>query len=222
MIEARGPITPASYPPVMDRRLVCAHGVGGGAGDFVDWPAALPGWSIVVPDLQSASADLAMATMDEYANVLEGALGPAPTFICGWSMGGLVALMVAGRRSLSGLVLIEPSLPAEVAGTRDSPFTPGILDTERIYGVREDGIPARPDSAYAARQRSRGIFVGMPSCPTLVIGGRDFGSSRAEPVAEYLQARLLLFPELSHVGLLHDEEVLRGAASWLEDVAADG
>ncbi len=39
-------------------------------------------------------------------------------FLCGWSMGGLVAMMIAARHRPAGLVLIEPSLPAEVAGVR--------------------------------------------------------------------------------------------------------
>lgn len=140
-----------------------------------------------------------------------------PAVICGWSMGGLVAMMVAGRLPIAGLILVEPSLPAEVQGVRDGvvPLR-GTFDPDAIYGPRADGIAARPDSLYALNERRRGVFVGHVGCPTPVIGGRDFGATRSEPVANHLGAELEQFSSLGHVDLLHDANVLGCVSRWLD------
>jgi pimeloyl-ACP methyl ester carboxylesterase len=200
--------------------LVCVHGVGGWPGDFVDWHLAIPQWSVVTPDLQAETDDLAGTTMDDYTAAVERVLpGSPPVVICGWSMGGLVAMMVAGRVPIAGLVLIEPSLPAEVQGVRDGEVpVRGTFDPDAIYGPRTDGIPARSDSQYAFGERRRGVFVGQVGCPTLVIGGRDFGATRSEPIASHLDADLEQFSSVGHVELLHDAEVLGRVSGWLDRV----
>jgi pimeloyl-ACP methyl ester carboxylesterase len=200
--------------------LICVHGVGGGPGDFVDWPPAVPHWSVVTPDLQAETDDLAGSTMDDYAAVVERLLPrTTPVVICGWSMGGLVAMMAAGRLPIAGLILVEPSLPAEVQGVRDGEVPlPGTFDPDAIYGPRADGIAARPDSLYALGERRRGVFVGHVGCPTLVVGGRDFGVTRSEPIASHLNAELEQFSSVGHVELLHDANVLACVSRWLDRV----
>lgn len=200
--------------------LICVHGVGGGPRDFGDWHVAIPQWSVVTPDLQAETVDLAGTTMDDYAAAVERVLPSAtPVFVAGWSMGGLVAMMVAGRVPITGLILIEPSLPAEVQGVRDGEVPArGTIDPEAIYGPRADAIAARPDSLYALGERRRGVFVGQVSCPTLVIGGRDFGATRSEPIATHLDADLEQFPSIGHVELLHDAAVLGLVDRWLDSV----
>lgn len=155
--------------------------------------------------------------MADYACVLEAALGDdAAHFLCGWSMGGLVAWMVAARRTVAGLVLIEASLPGEIKGFRDDPpLRPGLVKVESVYGARDDGVVPRSDSMWAVIERARGISAGPVDCPVLVVGGHDFAKERAHPAAEHLGADLIEFPDLHHVALLHDARVLSSIAAWL-------
>ncbi|HTT92827.1 MAG TPA: alpha/beta fold hydrolase [Acidimicrobiales bacterium] len=75
---------------------ICIHGAGSGPWAFAGWADDFPGWEVVAPDLQEG-LDLATASMADYAAAVhvasEGAVGLAHTVLCGWSMGGLVALM---------------------------------------------------------------------------------------------------------------------------------
>lgn len=123
-------------------------------------------------------------------------------------------MMVAARSLVS---CSEPSLPVEVAGLRkDEPLMQGVFDPADLHGLHEDGIVPRPHSLRASSERRRGMFVGQIACPVLVIGGEDFGGSRARPLAGPLKATLKVFPELGHVALLHDEVVLTASSTWLD------
>jgi pimeloyl-ACP methyl ester carboxylesterase len=86
---------------------------------FDAWPGSFPQWQVLTPDLH-ADLDLSTASMNDYANVAVMAAAPpvpdALVALYGWSMGGLVALMAAPIVRPDALVLLEPSLPAELAG----------------------------------------------------------------------------------------------------------
>jgi hypothetical protein len=62
------------------------------------------------------------------------------------------------------------------------------------------------------------VFVGHVGCPTLVVGGRDFGVTRSEPIASHLNAELEQFSSVGHVELLHDANVLACVSRWLDRV----
>lgn len=142
--------------------------------------------------------------MEDYARVLAAACSRAthPIALCGWSMGGLVAMTAAAEVGAETLVVIEPSLPAEVQGTADVADTTGTFDPEEVYGAFPPGIRARPESSRARADRKRGIAV--PSVPerTLVVYGHEFEHDRGRALARFYGADEAYFPRLDHWGLV--------------------
>ena len=130
-------------------------------GVFEGWGAALRGIEVVTIDLHDGR-DIACSSMQDYARCLVEAsirLRP-PLFVCGWSMGGLVALMACASLELAGLILLEPSPPAEVQGFDDShKLRQGAFDPEEVYGPFPPGIASRWESQLARDERKRGISV---------------------------------------------------------------
>jgi pimeloyl-ACP methyl ester carboxylesterase len=86
---------------------------------FEQWPADFPKVEVHAVDLHE-NLDVSRASMGDYANrVLAVASDlPAPLSICGWSMGGLVAMLAALRLTPAphSLVLIESSPPPKFRG----------------------------------------------------------------------------------------------------------
>ena len=75
--------------------------------------------------------------MSNYAAAVVRAadLLPRPVALCGWSMGGLAAMIAARQAGAERLVLLEPSPPAEAQGFDDSvPLQTGTFDPEEAYG----------------------------------------------------------------------------------------
>ncbi len=135
-----------------------------------------------------------------------------PFTLVGWSMGGLVAMMAAGRIEPTRLVLIEPSPPAEVQGFHEEvPLVPGAFDPEDVYG--RFPVRARPESTLARAERKRGISVASLPCPTLVVTGDDFREERGA-VAKCYGAELLDLPGLDHWELVLGKETARRIVSW--------
>ena len=141
-----------------------------------------------------------------------------PLTVCGWSMGGLAAMMAARRIEPETLVLLEPSPPAEVQGFDDSvQLEPGALDAEEAYGRFPDGIRSRPESLLARTERKRGISVPALPARTLVVSGREFAEERGSALAERYGTEHLAFPEASHWDLVLDREMRERIASRLNE-----
>ncbi|MDQ3915980.1 MAG: alpha/beta fold hydrolase, partial [Actinomycetota bacterium] len=89
----------------MTASLVLVHGAGSGPWVFDAWvpPAGL---ELVAVDLQEG-LDVGSASMDDYSRVLVRRCErlPRPHALCGWSMGGLVAMMASEKVSPGALVL---------------------------------------------------------------------------------------------------------------------
>ena len=192
------------------------HGAATGPWVFDDWLSAWPGDDVRVPDLQ-AGLDVARASMTDYADRVVAAVGGEPAIVCGWSMGGLVAMMAAARCRLAGLVVIEPSVTAEVGGRDpDWPLETGSYDSAAVYGPSVPGMRHRPESLLARAERKRGISVPGLACPMLVVGGRDYLEDRARPTAEHYGADLLEFGDLGHYRLMVDPRVRAAIADWID------
>ena len=139
--------------------------------------------------------------MSDYAErvLAEGRRLERPLVVCGWSMGGLVAMMAVPQLNPEALILIEASAPGEVQGFSDhiEPRT-GAFDSELAYGAFPPGMRSRPESQYARDERKRGIAVPALSSRTLVIAGRDFPDERGRALAGLYGAQLKEFPTLDH------------------------
>jgi pimeloyl-ACP methyl ester carboxylesterase len=133
-----------------------------------------------------------------------------PLALCGWSMGGLVAMLAARRVEPELLVLLEPSAPGEVQGfDLDVRVEPGTFDPEAVYGPFPAGVRARPESALARAERKRGLSVPELAFPTLVVSGADFAEERGRRVAERYGAEELRLAGASHWDLVLDPELRR-------------
>jgi len=76
--------------------ILLVHGAGSGPWIFSDWPAHFPHLTVEAVDLQ-ANLDVNRASMADYAGAVVTAAKrlPQPVSLCGWSMGGLVALQAS-------------------------------------------------------------------------------------------------------------------------------
>src|SRR2546423_11952476 len=125
-------------------------------------------------------------------------------------------MMAAGRARPARLVLLEPSAPAEAAGTDPTvPLEHGLLDPVATYGPFPDGQPARPDSLLARAERRRGISVPSFPCPTLVVYGDELPTDRGADLAAHYGADSLRAPGTTHWDLVLDREIRSRVAEWL-------
>ncbi len=201
------------------RRVVLVHGATSGPWVFDGWAAQWPDDDVRVPDLQEG-LDVAYATMSDYADRVLTTVGGKPAILCGWSMGGLVAMMAARLCQPAALVVIEPSVPAEIdGGDPDWPLQAGTYDAESTYGPSAPGMRHRLESLLARGERKRGVSVPAIDCPLLVVAGRDYIATRGRPVAEHYGAELMEFPELSHFQLVVDQRVRDAIARWASSVS---
>src|SRR5687768_10392690 len=100
--------------------IVLVHGAANSAAIWTFWMRELAarGWSSYAVDLRghgaSESTDLSRVGMADYAadvTRLVEQLGRRPV-VLGWSMGGLIALMVAAAGRAAACVALAPSTPA--------------------------------------------------------------------------------------------------------------
>src|SRR5215208_6557244 len=141
-VSAVLPATDSHRPPI-----VLVHGAANSATVWTFWLAELArqGWPACAIDLRghgrSGPADLARTGMVDYAadvGTLVGQLGRRPVLV-GWSMGGLVAMMVAATGVSDACVALAPSRPARK-------LDPSVLLRPGEFGPEEYGVTSRdPD-----------------------------------------------------------------------------
>src|SRR5919202_6474349 len=104
-------------PDAAPSSLLLIHGAGSGPWVFDDWLGSFPSMRVAAVDLLEG-LDVASASMSDYAERVVAAAPalPKPVALCGWSMGGLVALQAAACVRPHSVILIEASPPAEVQG----------------------------------------------------------------------------------------------------------
>lgn len=231
--------TPSRRPP-----LVLVHGAANSSGVWRFWQQVLAerGWSTHAVDLRGHGASEGSvdgATMADYADdvaaVVDGL--PAP-IVAGWSMGGLVAMMVAARGGARACVGVAPSTPA---ATRDS----SVEIRRGVFGAEEYGITSRdpakqpampdldieerrvaieslsPESRTARDDRKAGIVIASLPCPLLVVtGSEDRDWPRSAYAGMHLAAEYLDVPGASHWGLVLNRRILPDLAArvagWLD------
>jgi pimeloyl-ACP methyl ester carboxylesterase len=201
--------------------LICLHGAGSYPSLFDDWPTSFPQWAVLAPDLQ-ADLDLPTASMEDYVRAAVRAAREsrcATVALCGWSMGGLVALLAAGMMQPAAVIALEPSPPAEIAGVHANiAIEPGTFDPDEVNGAWPDNPPTRRESGWALAERQRGISVPTVSCPLLVVASRTYATTRGRPIADFYGGDLLEFPDLHHVSLVDEAAVRTAILSWLNRV----
>jgi pimeloyl-ACP methyl ester carboxylesterase len=126
---------------------------------------------------------------------------PSPPVVMGWSLGGLVALMVAATGGASACVALAPSAPSR---TRDPKAK--LRDGEE----QEMAIASLcGDSRYARDDRQAGIVIEQMPCPLLIVTG---SADRQWPLERYkdlwLPADFVSAEGASHWGLVLNRRVL--------------
>ena len=224
-------------PPVL-----LVHGSANSAAVWQFWQEALAqrGWSSYAVDLRGHGKSLGSvdgASMSDYADdvaIVAKDLSEMPV-VMGWSMGGLVAMIVAARGLARACVGLAPSMPAS---TRDE----RVRIRRGVFGPEEYGITSKnpvdqlamPDldleerlialeaasseSRTARDDRKAGIVIPLLPCPLLVVTGsedRDWPRSRYACMhlpTEYLESR-----GSSHWGLVLNRRLLPQTSSRIVD-----
>ena len=229
------------------RHVVLVHGAANAAGVWLFWQRELAarGWTSHAVDLRGhglAPGDLSRATMQDYAEdvgIVISALNDPPV-VMGWSMGGLVAIMVAAGGGAAACVALAPSAPARTRDA-DAPLRHGIFGPEE-FGITGRDLadqPAMPDldreerdvalqavaneSRLARDERKAGIVVESLPCPLLIVTGTE---DREWPRKAYeglgLDARHVEVESASHWGLVLSRRALSKAVprvtAWLDEV----
>ena len=228
--------------------IILVHGAANSAAVWTFWQPALAarGWPSYAIDLRghgaSGPADLAATRMEDYAAdvaSLAAQLARRPVLM-GWSMGGLVALMVAAAGRVAACIALAPSRPArqvdpaiELRSGQFGPEEYGITerDPERQRAMpdldREERLVALgslgPESRPARDQRRQGVVIETLLCPLLIVTGtadRQWPRTRYDDL--WLPADYLSLEGASHWGLVLSRRAIESAvpavADWLARV----
>jgi pimeloyl-ACP methyl ester carboxylesterase len=229
---------------------VLVHGAANSAHVWAHWQPMLAerGYASHAIDLrghgESSALELSHTSMRDYADdVASFVRGQPACVLMGWSMGGLVAMMVAeGATNVRACIGLAPSTPAKSEDDRVDLHS-GEFDA-REYGITSDNPddqPAMPDldreerivalsslgreSRRARDARARGIVVRSLACPLLIVTGtHDAQWPRSRYDGLHLPAEHLSIEGASHWGLVLSRralgELVPAATAWIERVAA--
>lgn len=241
-VSAALPERATDRPPI-----VLVHGAANSAAVWTFWMRELArcGWPVYAIDLRghgsSTRTDLSRVGMQDYAADVEmfaGQLARQP-ILFGWSMGGLVAMMVAAGGIAGACIGLAPSVPARAIDTSvririgefgpaeygittdnpdEQPAMPDLDREERTIALASLG----PESRLARDERQRGIVVQALPCPLLVVTGtedRQWPRERYEGL--WLASDYLSVEGASHWGLVLNRRALGrtvpATLRWISD-----
>ena len=178
--------------------VVLVHGAANSAGVWTLWQRELAsqGWPSHAIDLRghgrSSPMDLSNTSMSNYADDVRSVVQQLaqPAVVMGWSMGGLVAMMVAASGDAAACAALAPSVPARrvdpSATLRSGEFGP---EEYRITSADPKEQPAMPDleleernialaslsreSRLARDERQAGVVIESLPCPLLIVTGTE-------------------------------------------------
>lgn len=198
------------------------HGAGGGGWEWNVWRAMFEaaGLATVAPDLRPAPAGIAATRLHDYRAQMQAALLalPRPRAVIGASLGGLVALGLAG--DADACVAVNPIPPAPWHTGLAARLWPDIVPwgrEARLDGTRRaipdaDAASAlfafrrwRDESGAVLREAYAGVRIdSLPSRLLCVVSDRDADvpPEAADAFAQAVQADVLRLPGASHVGPL--------------------
>lgn len=217
------------------------HGAGAGGWEWGAWRGVFEaaGIAVAAPDLAPAPAGLAATRWQDYAAQAAAQLAalPRPRAVVGASLGGLLALQVAGNAD--ALVLVNPLPPspwhallAGRAARDDAGIVPWGRDARLAGTVRAmpDADPVsrlhafrrwRDESGAVLREAYAGEVLPRPAVRALCLASEadgDVPAAATQAVAAWLGADLLRLPGASHVGPLLGRRAAAVAgrvADWL-------
>ena len=228
-------------------RVVLVHGAANSAGVWRYWRRALGalGATTVAVDLRGHGrgqpADLATTSMHDYAEDVRrvAMTQPEPPILLGWSMGGLVAMMVASEERVAACVGLAPSTPMRMRDERvplrngvfgpeaygivdrdpnNQPSMPDLDEEERRFALASLG----PESLRARDERQAGIVIERLPCPLLIVTGTlDTQWPRARYADMPLRATFLE-AEASHWGLVLRRDCVERTAPLVLDWVLSG
>lgn len=229
--------------------IVLVHGAANSAKVWTFWQQELAasGWASHAIDLrghgQSERFVLSTTTMQGYATDVRSVIKQLaqPPVVMGWSMGGLIAMMVAATGNALACITLAPSLPARRVDTsitlRNGEFGPeeyGIVSTD------PEDQPAMPDlnpeernialaslsreSRLARDERRAGVVIESLPCPLLIVTGTEdtqWPQERYDGL--WLKAEYQEVEGSSHWGLVLNRRAIASAVPmilhWLRDKA---
>ena len=178
--------------------------------------------------------------MSDYANDVAAAaaeISETPVLM-GWSMGGLVAIMVAAAGQARACVGLAPSTPVarrdDQVQIRTGVFGPGEYGITSLDPAAQPSMPdldtqerlialesASQESRAARDDRKAGIVVSELPCPLMVVtGSEDRAWPRSAYAGMHLRADYLESLGASHWGLVLNRRLLpdmaRGTTEWLD------
>jgi pimeloyl-ACP methyl ester carboxylesterase len=224
------------------RQIVLVHGAANSAKVWHYWQTALAerGWTSHAVDLRGhglAPGDLSRATMDDYAADVGQVVASLPErpAIMRWSMGGLVAMIVAAQGGVTARVGLAPSTPARSvdpeAGVHHGVFGP---EEYGIVGRDVDDQPTMPDldreergialtslsneSRLARDQRKAGVVIESLPCPLLIVtGAEDQSWPRSAYDGLWLNATHVEVARSGHWGLVLSRRALGQSVPQVAD-----
>ena len=238
----------ASIPDAGSDRppLLLIHGAANSARCWQYWQSelAVRGWSSHAVDLRghgrSDSLDLSRIRMHDYAADAAAAAAQlaGPPVVVGWSMGGLVALMLAASGAARACVGLAPSTPAREVDA-SIPLREGEFGPEEYAITSRDPReqPSMPDldleereaalasldreSRLARDERKRGVPIETLPCPLLIVTGTaDAAWPRKRYDDLWLPADYREVEGASHWGLVLSRRALADLVptvlEWLE------